>query len=276
MRCPEFSGLLSAYHDGELPTDREAAVANHIAHCPGCAAELTSLRKLSQMAAKLDEPLPTRGVWRSIETRLDTDFDEISRQSNNRPRKSRRTMLAALSLLVLAVLSGAYFVLTTHDNHHVAVNLGPFIDLFEQAPNDAQNYLLASYNGRRVTLEEAVKELKYKPVATYEMPSEYDLSDASLLKMPCCVCLEVCWVRKQGGMVCIFEHERDQFVQFGGREVSSTVCGGTPTRVVHMDGRLTATWQQNGRFITVVGAKDVEEISNLMRHFKPSERVPPG
>ena len=274
MRCPEFSGLLSAYHDGELPADRDAAVAAHVAQCPECAAELKMFHQLSDLTTKLDDLVPPREVWQKIETRLDTKISDGPKSISGRSRRlSRRTMLAMGCLLTVGMSSVTCFVLHTHDKHHAAVNLGPFIDLFDRSPKDAQEHLLASYTGQRVSLAEAVKELKYRPAAANEMPPDYELSEANLLQMPCCRCLEVCWLRKQGGMLCIFEHERDQFVQFGDRDVSSTVCGGNPTRVVQMDGRLTATWQQNRHYITVVGAEDIAEISRLMIHFEQPKKA---
>ena len=273
MPCPEFSGLLSAYHDGELPADREAAVAAHIEKCPECAAELKMFRKLSHLTTKLDDHVPPREVWQNIETRLDTKFTDGPNPISVRSRRmSRLTILAMGFLLALGMSSVIYFVLHTHDKHHVAVNLGPFMDLFERSPKAAQEYLLASYTGQRVDLTDAVKQLKYRPVAADGLPSDYEISESSMLQMPCCKCLEVCFQRKRGGMICVFEHERDQFVSFGNRNVSSTVCEGTPTRVVQMDGHLTATWQRNGRYITVVGADDINEISDLMRHFERPEK----
>jgi hypothetical protein len=274
MECPEFSGLLSAYHDGELPADREAAVAAHVRQCPRCAAELKMFRALSQMATELDEYPPPREVWQSIETRLDTKHsDGVKPVAQQARRRSRRKMLAMTLLATFGVTSVIYVVLNTHHKHEV--DLGPFIDLFEQSPKDAQMHLVARYSGQRVTLAQAVKELKYQPAAAKDIPPDYELSEANLLQMPCCRCLEVCWQRKRDGMLCIFEHERDQFVQFGQRDVSTTVCDGNPTRIVQMDGRLAATWKHNGRFITVVGAEDIAELSRLMRHFEqPEEALP--
>ena len=145
MPCPEFSALLSAYHDGELPADREAAVAAHVAQCPRCAAELKTFRMLSHLATKLDEPVAPREVWQNIETRLDTTFADHSGANSRRTRSvSRRTMIVMSVLLTLGFFSAVYFVLHTHDKHHIAVNLGPFIDLFERSPEDAQEHLVAT------------------------------------------------------------------------------------------------------------------------------------
>jgi hypothetical protein len=86
--------------------------------------------------------------------------------------------------------------------------------------------------------------------------------------MPCCRCFEACYHRKDGGMLCVFEHENDQPVWFGNRPMSSKVCSGKPTRLVQVDHCLAATWQQQQRHITVIGAKDVEEVARLVAHFE--------
>jgi hypothetical protein len=36
---------------------------------------------------------------------------------------------------------------------------------------------------------------------------------------------------------------------------------------VQVDGCLAATWQQQRRHITVIGAKDIEEVDRLVAHF---------
>ena len=274
MPCAEFADLLSAYHDGELSPDREAAVAAHIASCPDCLAEMNLFRKLSKLTTQLDEHSPPREVWRSIEERLNSEVSDNGKQTSGRLRLvSRKTTLALTLLLMIGLSFVVYAVFPTHK--HAAINLGPFMDVFERSPKDAQEHLVATYSGRRVGFEEAVNKLKYRPVAADGLPSEYELAEANLLEMPCCKCLEACYRRKHGGMLCIFEHERDQFVGFGDRNVSSTVCCGIPTRLVQMNGQLTATWQQNGHYITAVGAEDIDEISRLMLHFEHPENATP-
>ena len=68
-------------------------------------------------------------------------------------------------------------------------------------------------------------------------------------------------------MLCVFEHDDDQPLWFGDRPTSSKVFFGKPTRLVQVDGCLAATWQQERRHITVIGAKDVEEVTRLVAHF---------
>ena len=74
-------------------------------------------------------------------------------------------------------------------------------------------------------------------------------------------------------MLCVFEHDSDQPVWFGDRPTSSKMFSGKPTRLVQVDGCLAATWQQERRHITVIGAKDVDEVTRLVAHFERQRRL---
>lgn len=65
-------------------------------------------------------------------------------------------------------------------------------------------------------------------------------------------------------MPAVFEHADDQFAWFGGRPLIETRCNGRPASLVQVQNRLAASWQRQGRFITVVGAHDVEEALELV------------
>src|SRR5687768_12217893 len=49
MECQ--NELIHAYHDGELPADRRAAVEAHVNACDPCGALLADLRRMSQLVA---------------------------------------------------------------------------------------------------------------------------------------------------------------------------------------------------------------------------------
>jgi hypothetical protein len=42
---------------------------------------------------------------------------------------------------------------------------------------------------------------------------------------------------------------------------------------VQVDGCLAATWQQEQRHITVIGAKDIDEVKRLVMHFEQPTRI---
>jgi anti-sigma factor RsiW len=53
---------LSAYHDGALRGERLAWVADHLATCPGCQAELAALESLSRLLQADPVPLPAASL----------------------------------------------------------------------------------------------------------------------------------------------------------------------------------------------------------------------
>lgn len=273
MRCHAFKELMSRHIDGELPPDAAAAAAEHVSQCPDCAAEQQALGGLSLLAKRLDRPAPPARVWHRIEAALEAEGIEGSIPT---PASApylfggRRAFFSALAAggAIAAALLFFFFGLAFPGHHHAAVDLGPFLDAFERSPQEAQRQLISAYRGRRASLADAVNSLPYRPQAADGLPPEYQFSEAALLDMPCCYCLEACYLRRDGSALCLFEHDRDQFAKFGERPTSTAVCCGVPTRLVHMGGRLLATWPRNGRFLTVIGAKDLNEVSRLILHFE--------
>lgn len=268
MQCCEVVELLSAYYDGELTPDKVDAVAEHVAVCEQCAAELGTLQKLSDMTQKLDQPSPPRHVWPRIEAQLDATSPTLASTAMPSQRAaSRKKWIAVAALLFVALSWIGYQQWQAREHHHLAVNFGHFLDLFQQAPDEAQRELVEHYSGRSVEIADAVRELKYRPVVANGLPDGYEPAQSYLLKMPCCRCLEACYHRKDGGMLCVFEHDVDQPVWFGDRPTSSEVCSGKSTRLVQVDHCLAATWRQQKRHITVIGAKNIEEVARLIAHF---------
>lgn len=267
MQCPEAIELLSAYYDGELPSEKAATVADHVAVCADCAAELETLHKLSALTTKLDQPAPPRHVWPRIAAQLNTNHSTAIPPAMPAQRASRKTLFAVAALLLVGLSWIAFTQWHAHEHHDLAENFGHFLDTFEQAPDEAQQELVEHYSGQPIEIADAIRELKYRPVVADGLPAEYEPAQAYLLKMPCCRCLQACYHRKNGGMLCVFEHDIDQSVWFGDRPASSKVCAGKPTRLVQVDSSLAATWQQQRRHITVIGAKDVEEVARLVAHF---------
>ena len=273
MQCHEVVELLSAYYDGELPSDKAAAVADHVAVCADCAAELETLHKLSDLTMKLDEPAPPRHVWPRIAAQLNTSQSPVTPPAMPVQRASRKTLLAMAALLLVGLSLIAYTQWHAREHHHLWVNFGHFLDTFEQAPDEAQRDLVKNYSGVPVEIPDAIRELNYRPVVSDGLPADYEPVQAYLLKMPCCRCLQACYRRKNGGMLCVFEHDSDQPVWFGDRPMSSKMFSGKPTRLVQVDGCLAATWQQERRHITVIGAKDVDEVTRLVAHFERQHRL---
>ena len=273
MRCGEVMDLLSAYYDGELSTGKADSVSVHVSGCAVCAAELETLHKLSDLTARLDQPVPPSQAWPRIAAQLDTSPLVSQPIAASAWLKSRKTLLA-IALLLLASVS--WFASTqwhVHDHQHLSEHFGVFLDSFEKTPDEAQRHLLTSFTGVPVEIPDAIRELKYRPVVAAGLPIEYEADQAYLLNLPCCRCLEACYRRKDGGMMCVFEHDIDQPAWFGERSQSSVMCCGQNTRIVQLNGSVAATWQRGRRHITVIGAKDVEEVTRIVEHFERSPRT---
>lgn len=264
MQCCDVVELLSAYYDGEVSHNTAEAIREHIDICDHCAEELKVLNELSALTAILEQPTPPRHVWPRIEAQLNKG--QPTANSNKRPPHKAVLAMAALVLIGLSWVGYRHW--HAHEHQDLAVNFGQFLDNFAEAPDDAQNVLVKNYSGIPIEISDAIRELKYRPVVAVGLPDDYELAQAYLLKMPCCRCLEACYRRKDGGMLCVFEHDKEQPIWFGERSTSSMICSGKQTRLVQFDGCLAATWQQQQRYITVIGAKDVAEVSHLVAHFQ--------
>ena len=273
MQCQQVRELLSAFYDEELPPDQASAVAAHIAGCAACAAELATFHKLSDLTGRLDDPQPPRHAWPRIAAQLPAT-SVADEPPVLRPRRSSRALLAMIAALLLVGLAWVNTHWHDHRDHELVENFSRFLDTFEESPDAAVEDLIHHYSGRPIEIADAARELKYRPVVANGLPADYELAQACLLKMPCCPCLEACYHRKTGGMLCVFEHDNDQPAWFTNRESSTAMCSGKATRLVSVDGLLAATWPaQKRRHITVIGAKDVEEVARLVAHFEQSAQT---
>jgi len=173
------------------------------------------------------------------------------------------TILIATGIGVVAYQ--AWFTGVGHD--HLAENFAGFLDEFESHPEDAQQILLANYEGRPTTLREAAAVLGYKPVVAKGLPAGCTLDKVYLLKMPCCACAQVVCRNKDGHSIAIFEHDTDQPVWFGDRPTVNCLCHDVPTSVVQVGDKLAATWKDGKRYITIIGVNDLNEVTEFVAYF---------
>lgn len=267
VNCASVQEHLSAFHDGELASALQAAVREHLESCPECAQKLAEFQELSRMACQLPTPEVPLGIWPQLEKKLAT---EVSAQQATRVHliRRRRTWigLATVALVVVTASTAAVVWLQQADDGHghVAVNFGRYLDEFERNPDAAQQVLLTNYFGRAVSYDEAVTKVRYQPATPQRLPNGLSRETICLLRMPCCTCVQAVYGREDGQQLAVFEHADDQPVWFGHRPTIKTRCNGMPTSLVQVDNRLAASWQRQGRFITVVGANDVEQVVQLV------------
>ena len=270
MNCSEVQTRLSAYHDSELPEDEAAQVAAHLANCSSCAAELATFEQLSGLSRKLTDPPIPAHMWEDLQAKFQggKERTQILGWFKSKGATGRLLALAATILIALGigvVTYRSWFAVGGHD--HLADNFDVFLDEFESQPDDAQQVLLVNYEGRPTTLQEAVNVLGYEPVAAKRLPPECSIDKVYLLKMPCCTCAQITCRNESGHHLAIFEHDSDQPVWFGDRPSVSCLCHGVPTSVVQVGNKLAATWKEGKRFITIVGANNLEEVTEFVAHL---------
>lgn len=99
MRCKQVREKLAEYELGGLDEAEAAAVAEHLAECAECQAELAALRRTGELMAPVEPASPPRDLWQGVKTRM-------------RPRRAtawdalvmrwRPALAAGIALLVLA------------------------------------------------------------------------------------------------------------------------------------------------------------------------------
>jgi hypothetical protein len=275
VNCSEAQEILSAYHDGQLPPEEAARVAAHVAHCSRCAEELASFKQLSDLSRRLTDPHVPMDLWNGLQSRLAATTRSRSVVGRILPARVPGGLMALAATIVVAVGMGiiAYQQWVPEpEPEHLAMNFVQYLENFDQRPDEAQQILLTNYNGRPTTITDATNVLGYEPLAANRLPPGYDVQSVYLLDMPCCTCAQVMCTNEDGRSIAIFEHDIDLPVWFGDRPSIQAHCSGRPTRIVEVDDDLlAATWPSSNRHLTVIGARDVEEVAQMVAHLDRSE-----
>lgn len=280
MNCTTTERLISAYCDQELAPDMQSEMGRHLAGCAKCAQAVTDFQRLSRLAAHLPDPTPPADLWPRIERVLDQPAPNLlvrvvgpllaSAKAAWQTRPAVRFGVVAAT--VLAIVAGGVLLssrgLRETEHHQAAANFDRYLNRFDRDAHGAQQILLTNYNGRRVDVRDAAALVRYEPVATKQVPVGYEVDNVNVLEMPCCKCVQVIWQREAGGHVAIFEHEKEQPAWFGDRPSIAARCHGKAVRIVEMDQRLAATWASRHRQLTLVGARDIDELLRLVLHFE--------
>ena len=59
MRCDHYKIRVSAYVDGELPSDERLVMEEHLKTCPSCAGEVETLRHLGVLVGRIPDVSPS-------------------------------------------------------------------------------------------------------------------------------------------------------------------------------------------------------------------------
>jgi len=125
MKCNEVQEHLSAWLDGEVPEGLRQRLADHVAGCPACQAELEVLERLDASLAGLEVPVP-QGLAAKVSRRLP------------RPAASRWVQSLALAVcLALGIflgssLTGTLYSVTASTNS--ITNDAAYMEVFQDYP----------------------------------------------------------------------------------------------------------------------------------------------
>jgi hypothetical protein len=271
MDCSRVRELLSPYYDGELTGDDQAVVAEHLSDCAACSLERESFSRLSALVRSAAPAPPSSGAWAELEHRLDEDAATSLRDRHDRWRSARYYIFAAAAALLIAIL-GVYGHRGGMDASHrqMAADFAHYLEIFERDPFEAQGFLASRYGSQPAWPPERGGSGP-RPAIAAALAQSYTIRSARVWDMPCCPCLQIVCQRSDGSVLMIFEHEEPQPMWFAGRSAMEADCGGKRCTVVAMERQLAATWKLGGRQITVVGARDLDELSALVQWLAQAE-----
>lgn len=268
MNCAQVQDVLSAFHDRELPSDQVADVERHVGGCQSCERLLADIRKLTGLAHQLANPTPPIGLWSEIDKQLDAGTPSAAFPRIGSQWRAILTVVSA-AVLVIAALAVWSKHRHEHGDDHMAVNFNRFLDQFPSDPETAQQIFLAAYEHETVPLENAPEKLGYVPSATTTLPKGFKLKSVNVMKMPCCTCVQ-CVYTDGDTSLAVFEHDVEQRVWFGKRDAVTCPCKGRDTTIIPFNGQMAASWNNGKRHLTVIGAKDMEHVVELVTHFGAS------
>jgi anti-sigma factor RsiW len=281
MDCSEVKELLSAYYDGELSSDKWRGVETHLERCEDCRQVLAAFQSLSVLAQGLAEPEPPAQLWHQLEGQLSTAPASVVRPTvflEWAGRPAVRIALAAAAVVLITVGWVGYRRWVEHrGEHEFAAEFGQYLDEFNHDPNAAQQFLLAKYDGQVVNADQALQQVGYRPAVADGAPDGYSIESIYVMKMPCCTCVQCLCKGTDGNIIAIFEHDDEETTQwFGDRPAISTLCHGTRCSLVELGDGLAASWKRGERYMTVIGARDTDEIGQLVAWFDRHKPIGPG
>jgi anti-sigma factor RsiW len=119
--------LLSAYLDGELPANDGRRLEEHLALCPSCRAELTSLHRVVDGLRRLERTAPPPALAQHVQRRIALDSTRATALGRFEDELARLRPMIAIFMpfaVVIALAAILYFFASTL---HRLENRGPAI-----------------------------------------------------------------------------------------------------------------------------------------------------
>lgn len=269
MKCEQVIPLLSAYHDGELPDDQREAVTDHLVDCSNCQTELASLQSLSGLVRRSPSPEPPAALLHNVRRALSRD----ARKTSSWTLFSGWVMVpvAAAAALLLAFVAWRPWPTNhgAHDHRQMVVSFNRFLDNYLAGDKQATAILPDQFHGKAVDLNGAADFLKRPSVAKPTLLRKHLVKQRTALKMPCCDCVQTTYTCDGKNSLVVFEHTEEQKDWYANRPQIQAECAGKACCLVELGNQLVATWAIERGYVTVVGAKDVSEVTALVEELKP-------
>jgi hypothetical protein len=269
VNCREVQEQMSAYHDGELSELVSVQVEAHVNSCQECSEQLRAFRELTRLSATLRAPFASRDAWPELSAEIGHS-QRITPAFRFRITTPSLRWASAAALILVCGLVVLVLALQSYHSHNLSEAFDHFLVAFSRSPSQADDVLSNLYNGQRVTAMEAERLLKYRPAVYQGLPAGYSLNSAYVMKMPCCTCFQANLISEDGGGIAVFEHDGEQQEWFGDRASTEVICQGQPTRIVQADSYISASCPCGPRYLTIVGAKDVEQLDSLLASWLPT------
>lgn len=290
MNCSKIQKSLSAYHDDQLTPELRTELSTHLEGCSLCAEELEDFRRLTVLSAQLDDPQPPSDLlWTRLERELDraepsvtlAPLSTVRRSSTVRRFPIRLAAIAAV-LMVGAGIGLVMLQMQSKPLYHDVAAMNRYLDHFLHSPDEAQRIFLAHHKAEEVDLGKPAQLAGYQTILASHLPEGYSLHALHVFDMVLCICDEIPCVCEHPPHLCahatykgngsqtlvVFQHPIDQPNWFRDRPTSNRLCNGKPTRIVQLDDtRLAATWPVDGTFVTLIGARDIDEVTQFITHL---------
>lgn len=230
MECEQVRTLLGPFHDRELASAEHAAVAAHVGECAACAGELAAITELGESARLLPAPHAPESVWLDVADRMPA-------------RRRSPWKVAAVAAVVLVAVAAGW--------------------LTRRTPSAPDLELVALGAGRPVALQDAARQVDFRFVSRTELAGGYRLDECCLCSDGCCDMVR-CKYRRGSDRIVLVQGPAAHPVDFGDRPSTEETVGGKRVCVIRCEGCLAATWRTGDTSFSLIGPRDLPELSRLL------------
>jgi hypothetical protein len=255
MTCEQVRELLGRYHDGELGAAERAVVAGHLNDCAACPAWLEAIGELGDLTRALSEPEPPANLWEKLSVVLGPVSAAPVRPARRRLRLWR---VAALAALMLVCLATGWFAHGRLGWGNVPEGGGGTGD--DVLPVEA---LVSAREGEPVSLQEAAHRVGFRVLGVSDLPEGCCMQGCCLCKAGCCDLVQ-CKFLCRGEPVLLVQGGSEHHVRYDHRPTVEMQVNGKPARLIQCDGCLACCWKAKGTVLTLIGPRELSQLSQLV------------